>query len=219
MLNKIINNLIRVSEFSTVNVERFNDPIAIKTSWSPLKKGGTNFQTHKLVTVSTSKLEFKHSFIAIFFYMIFATVGLGILGYSLYAELQLSFNLEIQNLILFGMGLLFFGIGATMAHFGTKPIVFDKMLGYYWKGRKKPNHNIEYAKPELFTHLNDIHVLQIISEYIRGEKSSYHSYELNLVFRDGSRKNVIDHGSLESLREDAQVLAQFINKLIWDNTI
>jgi len=219
MLNKIIQKLKSVGKIDPVNVERFNDPIATKTSWSPLKKGGTNFKTHKLVTVSTSRLEFKPSISAIVFYMLFTAVGSGLLGYSIYTEYQVFFELEMQNLILFGMGLIFFGIGTSLLYFGTKPIVFDLMFGYYWKGRKKPNQYIEYTKPELFTPLNDVHALQIISEYIRGEKSSFYSYELNLIFEDGSRKNVIDHGSLERLREDANILAQFIHKPVWDSTL
>ena len=81
------------------------------------------------------------------------------------------------------------------------------------------NRDLEYTYPDLFTPINDIHALQIIPEYIRSDKNSYYSYELNLIFRDGSRENVIDHGNLDCIREDAKKVSQFINRPIWDAVI
>ncbi len=51
-----------------------------------------------------------------------------------------------------------------------------------------------------------------------GNKSSYYSYELNLVLDDGSRINVVDHGNLDRLRGDAQTLSRFLDKPVWDAT-
>jgi hypothetical protein len=42
------------------------------------------------------------------------------------------------------------------------------------------------------------------------------SYELNLVLKDGSRLNAIDHGNQQALRADSQTIATFINKPLWD---
>ena len=67
-----------------------------------------------------------------------------------------------------------------------------------------------------FAGLEDIHALQLISEYCRGSKRSYYSYELNLVLRNGRRINVMDHGDSEKLREDAKTLSQFLEKPLWD---
>ena len=149
--------------------------------------------------------------------MIFTTVGLGLLGYSLYDLFQKSVTFESHNLILIGMGVVFFSVGTILAYYGTRPVVFDKISGYFWKGHKRPNRYIEYKRPELFTSLKDIHALQIISEYVRSDKSSYYSYELNLVLENGNRINVVDHGRLNSLREDVEKLSEFLNKPIWDN--
>ena len=46
--------------------------------------------------------------------------------------------------------------------------------------------------------------------FISGSKSSYYSYELNLVLHDGSRINVVDQGNLKRLRSDANTLSQFL---------
>ena len=64
----------------------------------------------------------------------------------------------------------------------------------------------------------DIHALQILAEYVKGNKRSYYSYELNLVFRDGTRKHVIDHGDIESIRKDSEILSKFLNRPVWDNS-
>ena len=66
--------------------------------------------------------------------------------------------------------------------------------------------------------LSSIHALQLLSEFVSGSKSSYHSYELNLVLNDGSRINVVDHGNLDRLRSDANTLSRFLDKPIWDAT-
>ena len=62
----------------------------------------------------------------------------------------------------------------------------------------------------------EIHAIQLISEHVSGNKSSYYSYELNLVSRDGVRTNVVDHGKLDQVREDAKTLAEFLEVPVWD---
>jgi hypothetical protein len=37
-----------------------------------------------------------------------------------------------------------------------------------------------------------------------------------LVLNDGSRINVIDHGNLKRIREDAAALAEFLGKPLWE---
>ena len=54
--------------------------------------------------------------------------------------------------------------------------------------------------------------------FISGSKSSYYSYELNLVLHDGSRINVVDQGNLKRLRSDANAFSQFLDKPVWDAT-
>jgi hypothetical protein len=105
-----------------------------------------------------------------------------------------------------------------MFYFGAAPIVFDKRKGSYWKGRTSP-YDVRHTS-ELKDHapLDRIHALQLISEHVRGNKSSYYSYELNLVLDDGARLNVVDHGSRERVQADARTLSEFLDKPIWDAT-
>jgi len=100
----------------------------------------------------------------------------------------------------------------------TAPIAFDKRTGYFWKGRVTPADRFRQRDGERKTRLDRIHALQIISELCRSRNSSYYSHELNLVLVDGKRINVVDHGNLPKLQEDAEILARFLGTPIWDAT-
>lgn len=113
-------------------------------------------------------------------------------------------------------GGIFAAIGVGIYYFGTIPRCFDKNYGYYWKGRDEPNV-MRTDQADKFVKLSDIHALQIVSEWVRGNKTSYTSYELNLVLKDGKRINVVDHGNLKALREDARITADFLGIQVWDS--
>ena len=114
------------------------------------------------------------------------------------------------------MGIVFMAVGMGMFIYGTAPIVFDKGNGYFWKGRKSPQDVIEISSLKKCIQLDQIHAIQLVSEYIHTSKSSFYSYELNLVLEDARRMTVVDHGNLKRLREDAGKLSEFLGKPIWD---
>jgi hypothetical protein len=70
-----------------------------------------------------------------------------------------------------------------------------------------------------YVRLELIHALQIVAEYIRGKNGDYHSYELNLVLKNGNRINIVDHSCRKKLTEDVEVLAEFLGIPLWDATI
>lgn len=194
-----------------------NDHVAIQTAWTPLKGGGSNFRTHKLIEVGFERVEFRASVGAKIFSLLFLFVGVGLnaaFAYSMYEAGNFSFNSE--TVVPMIIGLIFAIVGGAMLYFGTTPIVFDRGKGYFWKGRKKPDEFQDNSNLKNFAMLEQIHALQIISEYCRGSKSSFYSYELNLVLKNGKRINVVDHGNFLKLREDAQKLSGFLNRPVWD---
>ena len=194
---------------------KFEDPIAKKTKWTPAKVGGSNFCTHNLVQTQPYKIEVKPSIGAKFFYTIFSLIGVIVITVFLVSSLKSGkFNLEFIFPVL--IGLIFFLIGGCMFYFGTRPIIFDKMSGYFWKGNQNPKEIIDKSTIKHYCKISDIHSLQIISEYCSSGKSSFYSYELNLVLNDAKRLNVIDHGNLKKLREDSKILSQFLGIPIWD---
>ena len=196
----------------------FNDSVATKTDWYPIKLGGTSFQTHKLIIVNPNRLEFKATFWAKLIYFSFLYFGI-IMSIDFYLSdiltNKLSFNKNtIMTLFVI---FIFIGISSILYYFGTKPIIFDKSKGFFWKGWKEPDKTQDRKNLKHLTKLEQIHALQIISEYIRGEKTpSFSSYELNIILKDGKRINIIDHGNLNALRNDAITLSNFLNIPIWD---
>ena len=194
----------------------FEDPIAERTEWTPAKGGGASFTTRRLVQVHPDRPEFRPTLGARAFYLVFLLVGLGV-GIGVPVHEGLTGTLTIGSLTFpLVFGLIFATAGGLMYYFGTKPIRFDKSSGYYWRGRKDPSLPLAGAAPKDSVRIEEIHALQILSEYCSGGDSSYYSYELNLVLKDGSRMNVVDHGKYDRLLEDAEVLANFLDVPIWD---
>lgn len=221
MLKEFIEKLKKLSRQRVpFDPSRFNDPIAMKTEWIPAKGGGANFKTHNLVQVNRNRIIFRSSIGARLFYGFFLLMGLGFaFGFSYPQFLEGNFSFSFESLFPILFGLLFAIIGGLLMYYGTKPIVFEKGSGYFWKGRKNPETVYNINDRKNCTKLKEIYALQIISELVRGDKSSYYSYEINLVLIDGSRINVIDHGKIEKIREDAKKLSQFLGKPVWDASL
>ncbi len=191
----------------------FGDPLAERTRWNPLKSsgtncGGTNFRTHKLVSTQPGRMEFRITAEMLRFASSFLLIGVGAaVGAFLSAKPLWGLGLFSLIFLLIGGGLLFFS---------SKPVVFDKRKGFFWKGRKSPDDVADLGSCKDCVRLGEIHALQIVAKQIQGDSSSYVSYELNLVLKDASRVNVVDHGSKEKIRKDAAALATFLGRPLWD---
>lgn len=220
MLNKIKKALKNVSTWKpSFDPSKFNDDIAIKTEWFPLKRGGSNFGTHKLKQVDYNRIEFKSTLGAKIFSFIFLTVGVGIpvfLGVDNFKLYGSFFRSEFLFIVLFG--LIFFAAGSWMYYSFSKPVIFDKTKGMFWKGWKAPKRYLSEGNKDSSSRISNIYALQIIPELVRSDNNNYLSYELNLVLKDGSRMNVVDHGDLGRLRDDSKILSEFLGVSIWDVT-
>ena len=220
MLKNLIQKLKDIANTRNIPFDPsvFGDPLALQTSWTPAKKGGANFCTHKLVKINPERIEFQASLGAKAFYFLFIIIGFGIMtGFSasIIMSGNSSFKPEVLIPVLFG--LVFTIAGCCMFYFGTTPLVFDKYKRAFWKGRSK-NDKIMFDRNAFkhYVEFDRIHSLQLIKEYCRNNKSSYYSYELNLVLENTERINVIDHGNPVKLKEDASILAGFLGKPVWD---
>ena len=198
-----------------INPSSFNSELALKTKWSPQKTGGTNITTHYLFKYSENRVGFKISAGFKVFISVFVISGL------------VFFSIGMMNFFKSGqddspafifpiIGLLFTGFATFMYLSANRPRVFDKDSGYFWIGKKGPHQTNDKTVVKVFEKLENIEAIQLISEYIRSNKSSYYSYELNLVLKNADRINVIDHGNLEKIRRDAQTLSAFLDVPVWD---
>lgn len=218
MFRKMIEKL---KSLSTGDGERFDpatldDPVALKTEWTPLKRGGASFCTRHLVRISPLRYEFCASWGAKAFYLIFLVIGLGLLVTSI-SQVIMGESFFTKDVIALGaVGLVFTLAGGLMFYFGTRPVVFDKQHNCFWKGKISDDELIYATANELLMPFQEIHSIQLISELIRSKNSSYFSYEMNLISQEGVRTNVIDHGNLDQVHEDARTLSEFLEVPIWD---
>ena len=190
-----------------------SDPVADQTEWSPLVPGGANFKTRELVQTQPDQLVFKATGSAKLFSALFIALSAIVFaaGWIVGSEPMLLI-----------IGVVFLAASILLFRQSTRLVVFDRTLGLHWRGSQQPLDSSESDA----TRLHDVHSVQVISERVRSSSSSrsrrrhrsYYSYELNLVLKDGSRVNVIDHGDRRAVRSDAAQVAAFIGVPFWDAT-
>ena len=205
---------------SSIDPEVFNHPLAKQVDWYPLKGGGANFQTHRLDSSHPDLLVFRASKGAYLFSGIF--IFFGLLGMLIPLAIFINEGLKEWGLVLFAVlfGGIFLTVGIIMFYFMTTPRVFDTFYGCFYKGRKKPAHNLGLSSgnKHALTHLSEVKAIQLLRERIRSKNGSYYSYEINLVLKDASRVNVIDHGKHEAVVNDAEILATTLGVPLWDGS-
>ena len=212
-----LSRLFGGKEEKPFNPKVFNDPVAERVSWAPLHHGGANFQTRYLKVIDEEEVRFQATTFAYLFGGIFVVFGFGfsIMSGS-FSELSNFSKINIEKLFPALFSLIFSGVGVVMIYRSSAPIVFDKRSGYFWKGRKSPSQVARIDQIKIYASLKSIHAIQLISERVKGNKSSYTSYEINLVMNDAGRINVVDHGSESGVRKDARSLADFLDVPVWD---
>ncbi|MDX1680821.1 MAG: hypothetical protein R3242_08830 [Akkermansiaceae bacterium] len=216
MLKKLLKKLKGMSERAPLDPRQFNDPLAEQIDWTPLKPGGTNIKTHKLRKIHAQRMEFRCSLSMLLFGGIFFLLGVGVLIGAIIAFFNRTPDTPRGIFVFLPLfGLIFGAVGFFMLRGALAPRVFDLAHGYYCRDRKKPEHAFDPSTITDHVRLTEIHALQLLSEYCRGDKSSYYSYELNLVLKDGSRINVVDHGGRSAIQRDARTLSEFLGKPLW----
>ena len=198
---------------SSFNPAKIGDPKALETGWSLIRStdllGG-----FKLYDSGPNRYEYRPSRLILIFYLLFVAFGLGAVGIGIHYYL-LTNTLEVISLVPVIIGAGFVLMGGYSFQRGTRPVVFDKSIGAYWRGRTTP---VMYApNPGLkeYCKLDDIRALQLIGELVRMKNQNIYVYELNLVLKDSNRLNVITHYKPEQLRQDANTLSGFLGKPVW----
>jgi hypothetical protein len=199
-----------------VNPSSLDDPVAKTTLWTPLAVGGSNFQTQALCIINPHRMEFRATWQVDLSALMFIFFGLmAIIWFSPISFDDMSF--QSGHILPSIIGVVLLWIGCFLMRI-FKPVIFDRDEGYFWKG-KKPDQPQEIWDDKIpFVRIESIYALQIISQIEVSPKggSSYNSYQLNIVSKDGKRVNVIDHGDLTRICDDAAALAEFLGKPLWD---
>ena len=197
-LKKILSLLLTQDKREVLDLNTFGNEVAFKTSWRPLALGGINFCTHrakKNTSLMGDTFVFRTTIVAYLFAFVFGALG------AMIVIASVAVGLSDMSVIV-GIGLLAFGCWYQWS-LRQKESTFDRYSRRLAQGKKSFD-------------LTNAEAIQLIREYIRGYRSSYYSYELNLICSDGSRINIVDHGALRKLREDAALLAEYLGVPVWD---
>lgn len=213
-LSNFIKNLVQATKTTAFDPGVFNDELASKVSWSPKAGGGANFKTKSLVKISDSELQYKTSsfgkvFGALFIIFPLVFTVLGITAIS-------KFGFKIEGILFALVPLIFIGVGIFIIKKFNSTITFNKSSGYFHRSKKKEVTSLAVQEDAHNFKLDTIKALQVLPERVRGDKSSYTSYEINLVFEDGSRYNIVDHGHRKSIETDAVTLSDFLGVPAWN---
>ena len=172
-----------------------------------LPEVGNSFKTHKLVSLDLRRMVFRPS--GSMRVVVGILTAIGVFGMSYYAVFSTATG---ETVIGFVIGLSFL-IAGLLVGLHCRGIVFDRSRRIV----SKFDHTSGW--PDLSFHrkefsLNEVTSLQIVRKYVEGgiDSEPFYSFELNLVYRDGNRMNILPgHGHLPSLQCDAQCLAEFLD--------
>ena len=186
------------------------DAVAQATEWDPLISGGSTFRTRHIKKMNGGLYRVIPTVGSYFFVLLFGVLGAGasILSYFVSGESLVAAAIAAV------IGLAFLFVSVLMGRLMLTPFTFDLDMGSYYRG--KSYDPFEKQDESRFGSLKQIHALQIVYEDISTNDSKGSSYELNLVLKSTTRVNVMDHGSLKKLREDAQRLSEILNVPVWD---
>jgi hypothetical protein len=180
--------------------------ITSNLDWTPISSHASSFCTHRLIKNNAHKLEFVPTNFARVFNLLFFIIPSAFFVMLFIATLQLA--APIYSLLFGIIGVsIFFPLGFFLKKIIDRPRVFDLAKGEYYAIEK----GIRTAEIEIRESIRAIQALQLLSKEILDSDSDYTSYELNLVFEDGRRLNVISHGGHKQIKEDAELLGKTLN--------
>lgn len=219
MIKNLINHYQKepIKDVIKVDTQQFNDPIADIIEWHKVIPGGKKYATHTLKKNSAFSYKYTCSKSHLFFnfIVIFAGIIMILLGWDVFFDIKS--DLRKAGWVFFGLLTLFVGVFFLLVH--SIAITFDKKIGLVWKGRCPQSLAGRIKEKTKAVYFSDIHAVQVVKEYIKPAKSKYYYvYEINLILKDGTRFQVIDHGIRNQILQDAKILSHLINVPLW-NTI
>ena len=210
--------LLRKEDF----LNSLNDPLVKNIEWTPLVSWWTNFKTVNVVEDNFWRLIIKSSFQSYFFASIFLVVWslitMQFLVWVDFSKFKTDIKLFAESLSLVIFPSIFIFVWLFLLIRANRKKIFDKSMWYLhdWK-KQKDNYGI-FKPGSNDIALSSIHALQIIKEYVQSSKSSYTSYELNLVLKDTKRINLMDYWWLEDIRKQAETIWRYLWAPVWDTT-
>lgn len=171
-------------------------------SWAPAKIGGAMFQTSVFRVKNESSLVISPSS------MFKILVPIVILALSILPFLS-SIIFKTQPSLIIILVVICFDIIMIIVYLkGLKLVEINKQTDSIKQG-----FSLQTAKT--LKKISEIKFIQIVEQLIPQKRNYYYSYEINLVYSDDTRFNLVDHSELNIVQRDARLLKQFIEKPIY----
>ncbi len=203
-----------------------DDEIVKNSSFLPLKRGWTNIKSHDLIIDNNWNYLFQVKWFFLILFLIMFSVPiimtLIIIGGELYnSNFQIHSDMVGEFLWPIIISIISLFPAGTLFYFLYRSYLFDFQSWYFYDTRyaKKLFELIQNEKyKDKIISLNEIEALQVVSERVHGKNTSYTSYELNMILKNSSRVNIIDHWNLEEIRKNASELANKLWVKVYDIT-
>jgi len=208
------------------------DPIAMQTTWTPVITDRTGMDSRELAEVSPGRIEFRTTKGSRAFGLAFILCGIVCAIANFHSTNPTSGGKE---LLVLGFSFLFIVFGCVFLYMTNKVVVFDKLRGYFWRGRKTSDEAPDMDSVQDLTSLESIHALQLVYWQCMGSSAGTSTImtiteiiELNLVLRNGRRVNVAAYqvsgrtiyrrfcNHEKKPHENAAALGRFLGKPVWD---
>ncbi len=215
----IIASIVRA--FREDTPRRFNpkvigDPVALSTGWGTVNRRWIHAmpwkRNQRLIKPSASKMEVRERG------QRRSGIGLAILSLPLFgvALLLLTKNTLVASaMITVAIVMVFIGIRLCLRP-STIAMTLDKTCG-------KIKGDLSHLGNRTEAPLSEIYAVQLIDKLaqIPRHKDDYYvmAFEVNLVFENGGRANVIDSDKLGHARSSAYALATFLGKPLWESSL
>lgn len=201
----------------------FGGELAMKTGWEPIGKSSASFCTHRLkIDPMDGSMRFVGTVANLligFVIVIFIAFLVFILSQIPLSAIPSLGNACRQHPLLyavFALGLIPIILGCWIYRKMNPWIVFDTQNGAFFVAPGNPRRIEDVTVLKNYTPFREIGALQLLEKWVRGGKSSYMAYELNLVRKDGERIQVVSHGDYKKLAEDAAALSEQLRVPLWD---
>ena len=169
----------------------------------------SNFCAHRLI-FTQGKVVVKPTAGNYIFFSIFALIGLGIIAAAWLADGD-----ENARIPMTVFGLVFSGVGfAGMFWKRNRLPEIDLMRRMFYPERRKYDPSDMTNLSSMQNNgipLSELVKIEVSTRRVRGDKSSYTAYMLDLFFRDGYSCRLLSHGARKQFTEDAEKLAQLLN--------
>ncbi|WP_169852906.1 hypothetical protein [Anaerohalosphaera lusitana] len=197
--------ILQVEQFDPAQLD---DPVAARTRWKMIGKGGFNLRHYHFKDVGTNRMELKPGMLALAFEVVFTWVG---------ALIMIVGDYDFRSLIAIACGFLmgFLFVAAERIYYILWPSVFDKTSGWHYEGRKAL-HAVATMRDEEragAVQLSSIHALQMLEN----RHNWCRQYELNLVLQDGRRVSIGWSRQKDHACKAADKLADFLEVPVWSN--